>query len=89
MRDLAQLMPAGVTSRIDLTLASSASSVARWTAAGDLVHVHPGVVMLPRALEDPTARARAATLWAEGPVESRCPRSASGTHCRSSRGDST
>lgn len=68
MRDLAQLMPAGVTSRIDLTLASSASSVARWTAAGDLVHVHPGVVMLPRALEDPTARARAATIWAKGPL---------------------
>lgn len=68
MHDLTRLIPAGVGSRIDLTLASSASSVARWTAAGDLVHVHPGVVMLPGLLEDPMARARAATLWAKGPL---------------------
>ncbi len=68
MRDLADLMPHGVTSRIDLTLASSSSSVARWTTAGDLVHVHPGVVMLPRLLDDPLARARAATLWSQGPL---------------------
>lgn len=68
MRDLAQLIPTGVTSRIDLTLASSASSVARWTATGDLLHVHPGVVMLPRAVDDPLARARAAALWSKGPV---------------------
>ena len=68
MHDLTQLIPAGVASRIDLTLASSASSVARWTAAGDLVHIHPGVVMLPRLLEDPMARARAATIWAKGPL---------------------
>ena len=32
MRDLAELMPHGVTSRIDLTLASSSSSVARCNA---------------------------------------------------------
>lgn len=78
MRDLAELMPQGVTSRIDLTLASSASSVARWTAAGELVHVHPGVVMLPQAATDPLARARAATLWAKGPL-STAPHWRSGT----------
>ena len=68
VRDLAKLMPEGVATRIDLTLASSTSSVARWTASGELLHVHPGVVMLPRAAENPLARARAATLWANGPL---------------------
>src|SRR5215218_4895249 len=71
VRDLAELMPEGVASRIDLTLASSTSSVARWTASGELLHVHPGVVMLPGAAEDPLARARAATLWAKGPLSHR------------------
>ena len=64
-------MPEGVATRIDLTLASSTSSVARWTASGDILHVHPGVVMLPRAAEDPLARARAATLWAKAPLSHR------------------
>src|SRR4051812_30968373 len=68
MHDLAELMPEGVATRIDLTLASSTSSVARWTASGDLLHVHPGVVMLPQAAEDPLTRARAATLWANAPL---------------------
>jgi hypothetical protein len=71
VRDLSELMPEGVATRVDLTLASSTSSVARWTAAGDLLHVHPGVVMLPRVAEDPLARARAATLWAKGPLSHR------------------
>ena len=71
VRDLAELMPEGVATRIDLTLASSTSSVARWTASGDLLHVHPGVVMLPRAAQDPLARARAATLWAKAPLSHR------------------
>src|SRR4051794_3296607 len=53
---------------MDLTRACSASSVARWTAEGHLVHVHPGVVMLPGLLDDPRARARAATLWVRGPL---------------------
>lgn len=66
MRDLAELMPEGVTTRIDLTLATSSTSVARWTATGALLHVHPGVVMLPSATDDPRARARAATLWSKG-----------------------
>jgi hypothetical protein len=68
MRDLAQLIPTGVMSRNELALASSASSVARWTATGELLHIHPGVVMLPRAVDDPIARARAAALWSQGPV---------------------
>jgi len=64
-------MPQGVATRIDLTLASSTTSVARWTASGDVVHVHPGVLMLPSAAQDPLARARAATLWAKGPLSHR------------------
>jgi hypothetical protein len=51
-----------------LTRATSASSVARWTADGDLIHVHPGVVMLPGFADDPVVRAAAATLWAKGPL---------------------
>lgn len=66
MRDLAELMPQGVATRIDLTLSSSSSSVARWTASGDLVQIHPGVVMLPGLVDDPLARARASTLWSQG-----------------------
>jgi REase_MTES_1575 len=68
VHDLARLLPHGVASRLDLTLATSASSVARWTADGRLVHVHPGVAMRPESLADPRARARAATLWAKGPL---------------------
>ncbi|MGY1803823.1 DUF559 domain-containing protein [Blastococcus sp. SYSU D00922] len=68
MHDLAALIPDGAITRIDLTLASSASSVARWTASGDLIQIHPGVVMVPAAQADPIARARAATLWAKGPL---------------------
>ena len=61
-------MPEGVSTRIDLALASSTSSVARWTASGEVVHVHPGVVMLPHLVDDLSARARAAHLWARGPI---------------------
>jgi hypothetical protein len=68
MHELAHLLPNGVAPRTDLSLISSASSVARWTAAGDLVHIHPGVVMLPELRGDPIARARAAALWAKGPI---------------------
>ena len=68
MHELARLLPNGVAPRTDLSLISSASSVARWTASGDLVHIHPGVVMLPHLRDDPIAQARAATLWAKGPI---------------------
>ncbi|SDY92178.1 Protein of unknown function [Geodermatophilus africanus] len=68
MHDLAQLLPHGVGPRHELTLATSASSVTRWTADGELVHVHPGVVVLPGLVDDPRTRARAATLWTKGPL---------------------
>ncbi len=68
MHDLAALLPLGVAPRNDISLASSASSVARWTADGDVVHLHPGVLVLPHLVNDPVARARAATLWAKGPL---------------------
>jgi hypothetical protein len=68
MHELATLLPYGAAARHEVTLASSASSVARWTANGDLVHLHPGVVILPAHLADATTRARAAALWAKGPV---------------------
>jgi hypothetical protein len=68
MRELATLLPHGAAARHEVTLASSASSVARWTANGDLVQLHPGVVILPAHLADATTRTRAAGLWARGPV---------------------
>jgi hypothetical protein len=68
VHDLAQLIPDGVAPRNDLTVASSRSSVARWTAQGQLLQIHPGVVMLSELRNDPRARARAATLWTRGPL---------------------
>jgi hypothetical protein len=68
VHDLARLIPNGVASRADLALASSASSVARWTAEGRLLQLHPGVLVLPRVADDLRARALAATLWARGPL---------------------
>ncbi len=68
MHDLAALLPHGVGYRHELTLATSTTSVTRWTADRDLLHVHPGVVMLPALANDPATRARAATLWARGPL---------------------
>jgi hypothetical protein len=68
MHELAALLPYGAAARHEVTLATSASSVARWTADGDLIHLHPGVVILPTHLTDAATRARAAALWAKGPV---------------------
>lgn len=68
MRELATLLPDGVAPRHEVTLASSASSVARWMASGQLIHLHPGVLVLPDRVTDPAIRARAATLWAKGPL---------------------
>lgn len=68
MYDLAQLLPHGAAPRHELTHATSTTSVARWTADGDLVHLHPGVVVLADRLDDPAVKARAATLWARGPL---------------------
>ncbi len=41
MHDLPELMPQGVATRIDLTLATSPTSVARWTSSGNLLHSIP------------------------------------------------
>ena len=68
MHDLARLLPHGVAVRHELTQATSATSVARWTADGGLVHLHPGVVVLANRVDDPLVRARAAALWARGPL---------------------
>jgi predicted transcriptional regulator of viral defense system len=68
MHELAMLVPDGAAARHEVTLASSVSSVKRWTTAGDLVSIHPGVVMLPHLIDDRPTRARAAALWAKGPV---------------------
>ncbi|WP_336028727.1 DUF559 domain-containing protein [Geodermatophilus sp. FMUSA9-8] len=68
MHDLAALVPHGAARRDRLTLATSSSSVSRWMAQGDVVLLHPGVLALAeRALEWPV-RARAAVLWARGPL---------------------
>jgi hypothetical protein len=68
VHDLSRLLPDGAALRHELILASSSTSVSRWTANGDLVHLHPGVVVLPDRLTDRRVLARAATLWARGPL---------------------
>lgn len=68
MHELEALIPHGAAARDAVTLASSVSSVKRWTAAGQLVLVHPGVVMLPHLADDLLTRARAAHLWTKGPI---------------------
>ena len=68
MHRLTSLLPDGLARRVDLTRATSSSSVSRWLATGDLVLLHPGVVVLPDRAADWTVRARAAGLWAGGPL---------------------
>lgn len=68
VHDLAHLLPDGVAVRNELALACSSTSVSRWTATGELVHLHPGVVVLGERRDEPLVRARAATLWAKGPL---------------------
>lgn len=68
VHDLPALLPDGVAPRHELARTSSPSSVSRWTATGALVHLHPGVVVLAERRDDPVVRARAATLWAGGPL---------------------
>jgi hypothetical protein len=68
MHQLSRLLPHGAAARHEVSLASSASSVARWTATGELIQLHPGVVVLPALLGDALTRARAAALWAKAPV---------------------
>ncbi|OMQ16630.1 hypothetical protein A7K94_0201215 [Modestobacter sp. VKM Ac-2676] len=68
MYELAPLLPHGVVRRDELTLATSSSSVARWLRTGELVLAHAGVVVLPDRAQEWAVRARAATLWARGPL---------------------
>jgi hypothetical protein len=65
---LTDLLPHGAGRRDDVTLASSSSSVSRWLRAGDLVLALPGVVALPDRAQEWDVRARAAALWARGPL---------------------
>lgn len=68
MHELSTLLPHGAARRDEVTLATSSSSVTRWSADGDLVLPHPGVVALPGRAQEWEVRARAATLWARGPL---------------------
>jgi hypothetical protein len=68
MHALPTLLPHGTARRDDVTLASSSSSVSRWLTDGDLVLAHPGVLALPGRAQEWDVRARAATLWARGPL---------------------
>ena len=68
MHALTDLLPHGAGRRDDVTLASSSSSVSRWLRDGDLVLPHPGVVALPERAQEWGVRARAAALWARGPL---------------------
>jgi hypothetical protein len=65
---LADLLPDGVARRDDLTLATSSSTVSRWLQAGDLVLLHPGVLVLPDRTGGWATRARAATIGARAPL---------------------
>lgn len=65
---LAALLPDGVARRADVIRASSSSSVVRWVRRGDLVQLHPGVLVLPDRTDEWAVRAHAATLWADGPL---------------------
>ena len=68
MHELAALFPAGAARRDRVTLATSSSSVTRWMTRGDLVLVHPGVLALADRADEWPVRARAAVLWARGPL---------------------
>jgi hypothetical protein len=68
VHQLSRLLPAGVARRDEVTAATSSSSVSRWLAGGDLVVLAPGVVALPERSAEWLVRARAATLYADGPL---------------------
>jgi REase_MTES_1575 len=65
---LTTLLPCGVARRAEVVRASSASSVARWLRRGDLVQLHPGILVLPGRSGEWAIRSRAASLWADGPL---------------------
>ncbi|MEX5719772.1 DUF559 domain-containing protein [Geodermatophilus maliterrae] len=68
MHDLAALLPDGAARRDRVTLATSSSSVHRWMARGDLVLLHPGVLVLADRADEWPVRARAAVLRSRGPL---------------------
>jgi very-short-patch-repair endonuclease len=68
VHELAALFPHGAARRERVTLATSSSSVSRWMARGDLVLAHPGVLALAVRADEWPVRARAAVLWARGPL---------------------
>ncbi|WNV76936.1 DUF559 domain-containing protein [Geodermatophilus sp. DSM 44513] len=68
MHDLAALLPHGSARRDRVTLATSSTSVSRWLTDGDVVLLHPGVLALPDRAGEWPVRARAAVLWARGPL---------------------
>lgn len=68
MHQLSTLLPDGVARRAEVVRASSSSSVVRWVRRGDLVQLHPGVLVLPDRTGEWAVRAYAATLWADGPL---------------------
>jgi very-short-patch-repair endonuclease len=68
VHELAALFPDGAARRDRVTLATSSSSVTRWMTRGDLVLVHPGVLALADCADEWPVRARAAVLWARGPL---------------------
>ncbi|MCF6746347.1 DUF559 domain-containing protein [Blastococcus sp. KM273128] len=68
MHRLPALLPDGVARRADVVRESSASSVVRWLRRGDLVQLHPGVLVLPDRTGEWAIRSRAAFLWAGGPL---------------------
>lgn len=68
MHDLDRLLPHGTARRDRVTRATSSSSVSRWIADGQLVLVHPGVLALADRRQEWMVRARAAVLWAGGPL---------------------
>nr|WP_239523946.1 DUF559 domain-containing protein [Geodermatophilus normandii] len=65
---MAALLPHGAARRDRLTLATSSSSVSRWLARGDVLLLHPGVLALADRVGEWPVRARAAVLWARGPL---------------------
>ena len=68
VHQLSRLLSHGVARRDQVAAATSSSSVSRWLAGGDLVLLAPGVVALPERSAEWHVRARAAALYADGPL---------------------
>lgn len=68
MHRLPDLLPDGFIGRVELTAATSASTVKRWLRTGHVVQLQPGVLALPDRAGDWTVRALGAISWAGGPL---------------------